>query len=76
MDWERFCLNFVIIPTYRDDPDEEEGVEDEDDEHGSLHLPGVDCLLLHEEAVVPILSHLKVILIILKFLRHKIKVQD
>ena len=67
MDWERFCLNFVIIPTYRDDPDEEEGVEDEDDEHGSLHLPGVDCLLLHEEAVVPILSHLKVILVNLDF---------
>ena len=57
-------MNVIIIPTYRDDPDEEEGVEDEDDEHGSLHLPGVDCLLLHEEAVVPIL---KVILVNLDF---------
>ena len=34
----------------RDDPDEEEGVEGEDDEHGHLHHPQVASFLLHEEA--------------------------
>ena len=55
-------IQIQIHQTYRDDPDEKEGVEDEDDEHGSLHLPRVDGLLLHEEAVVPVLTHLKIIL--------------
>ena len=34
----------------RDDPDEEEGVEGEDDEHGHLHHPQVARFVLHEEA--------------------------
>ena len=34
----------------RDDPDEEEGVEGEDDEHGHLHHPQVAGFVLHEEA--------------------------
>ena len=40
-----------IAQTYWDDPNKEECVEDEDDQHWSLHLPGLNRLLLHEEAV-------------------------
>ena len=38
------------MTTNRDDPDEEEGVEGKDGEHGQLHHPEVARLLLHEEA--------------------------
>ena len=34
----------------RDDPDEEEGVEGEDDEHGHLHHPQVTVFFFHEHA--------------------------
>ena len=34
----------------RDDPDEEEGVEGEDDEHGHLHHPQVTVFSFHEHA--------------------------
>ena len=34
----------------RYDPDEEEGVEGKDDEHGHLHHPQVAGFVLHEEA--------------------------
>ena len=40
------------IHYYRDHPDEEEGVEYENDQHGSLHLPGVNRLLLQKEMMV------------------------
>ena len=33
-----------------DDPDEEEGVEGEDDEHRHLHHPQVARFVVHEEA--------------------------
>ena len=36
--------------TDRDDPDEEEGVEGKDDEHGHLHHPQVARFIIHEEA--------------------------
>ena len=40
----------MTMTTNRDDPDEEEGVEGKDCEHGQLHHPEVARLLLHEEA--------------------------
>ena len=40
----------ITMTTDRDDPDEEEGVEGKDGEHGQLHHPEVARLLLHEEA--------------------------
>ena len=36
--------------TDRDNPDEEESVEGENDEHGYLHHPEVAGFILHEEA--------------------------
>ena len=40
------------IHNYRDHPDEEEGVEYEDDQHGRLHLPGVDRFFLQKAMMV------------------------
>ena len=64
--WPAWNIKHAITnknTTHRDDPDEEEGVEDEDEEHGGLHLPCVDRLLLHEQTVVVILA-IMVILVI------------
>ena len=51
------------IHNYRDHPDQEEGVEYENDQHGRLHLPGVDRFLLQKEMMVVV-----VIIIIVIFL--------
>ena len=51
------------ILNYRDHPDQEEGVEYENDQHGRLHLPGVDRFLLQKEMMVVV-----VIIIIIIFL--------
>ena len=40
----------MTMTTNRDDPDEEEGVEGEDDEHGHLHHPQVTVFFFHEHA--------------------------
>ena len=48
MTWSRCGMREVFVN--RDDPDEEEGVEGEDDEHGHLHHPQVAGFVLHEEA--------------------------
>ena len=50
------------IHYYRDHPDEEEGVEYENDQHGRLHLPGVDRFFLQKEMMVVV-----VIIIIMVF---------
>ena len=43
----------------RDDPDEEEGVEGEDDEHGHLHHPQVARFVIHKEAGRFLKAHLQ-----------------
>ena len=50
------------IHYYRDHPDEEEGVEYENDQHGHLHLPSVDRFFLQKEMMVVV-----VIIIIMVF---------
>ena len=50
------------IHYYRDHPDEEEGVEYENDQHGSLHLPSVDRFFLQKEMMVVVA---RIIIIIL-----------
>ena len=51
MKWfERFDYDEGEEGADRHNPDEEEGVERKDDEHGHLHHPQVASFIIHEEA--------------------------
>merc|ERR1719494_342949 len=54
------------INYYRDHPDEEEGVEYEDDQHGSLHLPSVDRFFLHKKTMVMVAIIIVTLLLLVK----------